>query len=182
MVMNIKAWLEAQLSDFKWPEDITVLVCGGRDFADVVMAQIVGSYTAEGLALVEKKKAERQFIWDVLGNLHQLADTKMPRLPGGCDVPITIINGAARGADRASSHWVHQFEYWGVEGPFLKEYPADWDRHGKSAGSIRNQLMLFESKPHLVIAFPGGRGTADMVRKARHAKVRVLEIPYPIPS
>jgi YspA, cpYpsA-related SLOG family len=55
-------------------------------------------------------------------------------------------------------------------------YPADWSKHGKAAGPIRNQQMLDESRPRLVVAFPGGRGTADMVRRAKAAGVRVREI------
>jgi UDP-N-acetylmuramoylalanine-D-glutamate ligase len=35
--------------------------------------------------------------------------------------------------------------------------------------------MLEREKPDLVVAFPGGRGTADMVAKARAAGVEVLE-------
>jgi phosphoribosylformylglycinamidine (FGAM) synthase-like amidotransferase family enzyme len=36
--------------------------------------------------------------------------------------------------------------------------------------------MLDESMPHLVIAFPGGRGTADMVKRSKAAGVHVLEV------
>lgn len=36
--------------------------------------------------------------------------------------------------------------------------------------------MLSEGKPSLVVAFPGGEGTADMVRKARAAGVEVVEV------
>jgi hypothetical protein len=36
--------------------------------------------------------------------------------------------------------------------------------------------MLLEGKPDLVVAFPGGKGTADMVRRARKANVPVKEI------
>jgi hypothetical protein len=50
---------------------------------------------------------------------------------------------------------------------------ADWNTHGRAAGPIRNQRMLDEVKPELVVAFPGGRGTADMVRRAREAGVNV---------
>jgi hypothetical protein len=48
---------------------------------------------------------------------------------------------------------------------------------GKAAGSIRNQRML-DAEKHIdvVVAFPGGRGTADMVRRARAAGIHVLEI------
>jgi hypothetical protein len=47
---------------------------------------------------------------------------------------------------------------------------------GKAAGPIRNQRMIDEGKPDLVIAFPGGRGTADMVSRAKKAGIPVQEI------
>jgi ABC-type sugar transport system substrate-binding protein len=36
--------------------------------------------------------------------------------------------------------------------------------------------MLDEGKPDIVVAFPGGTGTADMVRRARKAGVVVIEV------
>jgi hypothetical protein len=42
---------------------------------------------------------------------------------------------------------------------------------------MRNQAMLDYGKPDLVVAFPGGKGTADMVRRARVAGVKVLTAP-----
>lgn len=47
---------------------------------------------------------------------------------------------------------------------------------GGRAGSLRNQQMLDEGQPALVVAFPGGTGTENMKRIARSAGVRVLEI------
>lgn len=81
-----------------------------------------------------------------------------------------IAEGGATGADEHAQEWA-----------FLTDTPcetfeADWMRHGKAAGPIRNQQMLDEFKPDAVIAFPGGRGTADMVRRARKAGVRVIEV------
>jgi hypothetical protein len=58
-------------------------------------------------------------------------------------------------------------------------YPADWAKHGRAASPIRNQQMLDEGRPNLVVAFPGGRGTADMVRRARSAGVEVIEVDKP---
>jgi hypothetical protein len=55
--------------------------------------------------------------------------------------------------------------------------PADWKAHGRAAGPIRNQRMIDEHRPELVVAAPGGRGTADMVRRARAAGIEVFEIP-----
>jgi hypothetical protein len=81
-----------------------------------------------------------------------------------------LIQGGADGADRLARMWCH------TRLCRMENYPADWKAHGKAAGPIRNQRMLDEGKPDLVVAFPGGRGTADMVRRSRTAGVRVIEI------
>lgn len=80
-----------------------------------------------------------------------------------------LEGGCPGGADRAARQWamIH-----GVEGVTVA---ADWNAHGKAAGPIRNQKMLDDYKPVLVLAFPGGSGTADMVRRAKKAGVRVVE-------
>lgn len=78
-----------------------------------------------------------------------------------------ICHGGAKGADALAGVWAAQ---WNIP---CKVYKADWTKHGKSAGPIRNQFMLDDFKPNVVIAFPGGSGTADMVRRARKAGVTV---------
>lgn len=50
---------------------------------------------------------------------------------------------------------------------------ADWKTHGKAAGPIRNALMLEKHNVGGVVAFPGGRGTADMVQQAENAGIKV---------
>lgn len=82
----------------------------------------------------------------------------------------SVITGGARGADDLGRMWAHR------RAIPVTEYPANWTKHGKAAGPIRNQLMLDEAKPDLVVAFPGGAGTADMVRRARQAGVEVVEV------
>jgi len=84
--------------------------------------------------------------------------------------PGLVIHGAARGADECAWRWACR--------SFVpdKAFPADWKKHGRAAGPIRNQKMLDEGKPDLVVAFPGGRGTADMVARARSAGVLVIEV------
>lgn len=52
---------------------------------------------------------------------------------------------------------------------------ADLVAYGLRAGPIRNQEMV-DSKPALVVAFPGNDGTADAVRRAKEAGIEVLEI------
>jgi hypothetical protein len=84
--------------------------------------------------------------------------------------PTTVIQGGASGADRHARDWAHD------SGTECITFDADWSKHGKSAGPIRNQRMLDEGKPDLVLAFPGGKGTADMVGRAKAAGVRVIEV------
>jgi hypothetical protein len=79
-----------------------------------------------------------------------------------------LIEGGARGAD----FMARKFAEWA--GIPVRTFPADWDAHGKAAGPIRNQQMLDEGKPDIVVAFEGGRGTADMIDRAEKAGVRVV--------
>jgi hypothetical protein len=76
-----------------------------------------------------------------------------------------IIHGDARGADRMAAAWgkEHAAE--------VEAFPADWTKYGNAAGPLRNQAMLDVGKPDVVIAFPGGKGTADMVQRARKRHV-----------
>lgn len=80
-----------------------------------------------------------------------------------------VIQGGARGAD----HMAREFAKW--KGIPVETYPANWSELGPSAGPIRNRLMLDMGKPDLVVAFKGGRGTANMVMQARNAGVPVFE-------
>ena len=87
--------------------------------------------------------------------------------------PLTVvIQGGAKGADWCAHLWANSPT--GARQEIIFE--ADWSANGKSAGPIRNQRMLDEGKPDLVIAFPGGRGTADMVRRAEKAGVKVVRV------
>lgn len=91
--------------------------------------------------------------------------------------PIScVIHGAARGADTLGMGWGKALAQTGR--PIKQRpFPADWDRDGRAVGPLRNARMLADGKPDLVVAFPGGRGTADMATRARKAGVEVIEIP-----
>lgn len=92
--------------------------------------------------------------------------------PFGClSNRFTIIQGGASGADLLAKEW-------GMKklGVVVDTYYADWTRHKKRAGPIRNEEMLRESRPNAIVAFPGGRGTAHMVKIAKKAGVPVLEV------
>jgi len=124
-----------------------ILVCGGRNYND------------------------RTALFTALDQIAEEYGAKMePDKYGNWLPTFTVIHGAARGADSlahdyAVSSWCPQ-----------ERFPADWQKHGRAAGPIRNQQMIDIGRPDLVVAFPGGRGTADMVRRAREAGVPVREI------
>lgn len=86
------------------------------------------------------------------------------------DADLTIIEGGAIGADYLAFEWAVRNN---IE---VEEYRAPWEAYGAKAGPIRNQKMLDNGKPDLVIAFPGKKGTADMVNRAKKAGVPVREI------
>ena len=75
-----------------------------------------------------------------------------------------VLAGGCRGADTLAACAAQACGY-----PF-REFPADWNKFGKAAGPIRNQKMLDEGKPDLVVAFhenlENSKGTKDMVRRA----------------
>lgn len=87
----------------------------------------------------------------------------------GC--PRLVVHGGACGVDALADAWATRMAIT------LSMEAADWALHGKAAGPIRNQKMLEKYKPNVVIAFPGGKGTADMVRRGHAAEgVDVIEI------
>ena len=125
-----------------------VLVCGGRDWG----------FVRPNARLVEAHRAlrERKRSYDVLDRLHHQ-----------CPIDL-IIHGNARGADRLAKKWA--IERRVEHHPFK----ADWERLGKAAGVLRNQQMIDEGHPDLGVAFPGGRGTNDMVSRLYNANIEVL--------
>lgn len=82
----------------------------------------------------------------------------------------TIISGGAKGADFLARVYA---KYYNQE---YKEFPANWAKYGKAAGHIRNQQMIDEGEPDIVIAFKGGNGTKDMIKRARAHEIEVIEI------
>lgn len=72
-----------------------------------------------------------------------------------------LIHGDARGVDRMGRDWAIE------NGIAVMKFPANWTKHGKSAGPIRNGEMIEKGHPTIAAAFPlnDSIGTWDMVRK-----------------
>lgn len=151
-----------------------ILVCGGRGYAD-------------------KERAE-QVLWDlnrkdvILGLIHGCATgadklgadwmrERIKRDVAHCTENRQLDRDGAKRLRRMSPLWIVGCPaHWGD-----LETPPVVIRHGRrgpynaAAGSVRNEFML-TWRPRLVLAFPGGPGTKDMVTRARRAGVEVLEI------
>lgn len=85
--------------------------------------------------------------------------------------PITVlVHGNVGGIRSAAEIWARR------NGVAIVRYPSNWEFFGKKAEGLRNVFMLEDSHPDLVLAFPGGRHTADLVRRAVDAKISVVEI------
>lgn len=132
---------------------LRVLVCGGRRFG-------------------RDSVQEYDFILDELDRLAQdwpkTADHMFKPRPD-----VVVITGGSNGVDTIADEWA-VLNYCETV-----VYPADWRTYGRAAGPRRNQQMLDEGRPDLVVAFPGGTGTADMVERAERAGVPVVRLSYP---
>ncbi len=80
-----------------------------------------------------------------------------------------VYHGCAKGADTLVQEEAEKLNIWtgGIQ--------AAWKKYGRAAGPLRNRQLLAK-EPCLVIAFPGGRGTRDMVAEARRRGIPVREV------
>ena len=83
---------------------------------------------------------------------------------------IIVVHGGARGADEGADLFADKM---GIE---KDVFPADWKQYGKRAGLIRNREML-HSRINVVVAFPGGKGTQNMIDISNKAGKIVVMVP-----
>jgi len=101
-------------------------------------------------------------VWAELEEVHALTPISL------------IIEGGATGVDRFARTWAKER---GVE---FVTVDADWKRHGRAAGMIRNREMLLRYPQAGLLAFPHGesRGTRGCIALAEQLGrvVRVVEL------
>jgi len=88
---------------------------------------------------------------------------------------FVVVHGCAAGADKAADEFVLEAR---SELVVHERYPADWVKHGKAAGMIRNREMA-RAGADLCLAFWDGlsKGTAGMISEAVRAGIPVRIIP-----
>lgn len=124
-----------------------ILVCGGRDFNN------------------------KDYLYNTLDNICEERGWEYEPDKYGNFLPaVEIISGMANGADKLAYNWAI------INWCRVREFPADWNKYGKSAGPIRNEEMLIKGKPDLVIAFPtsNSKGTWHMVKIAKEANIETI--------
>lgn len=84
------------------------------------------------------------------------------------------LNGEALGADSLGAKYMKNKN----REDDIKSYPADWNKHGKAAGHIRNTTMA--NNAQALVAFWDGKskGTADMISKAKERELLTLVVNY----
>jgi hypothetical protein len=85
------------------------------------------------------------------------------------DNEVTVVHGAARGADTLAASAAFELAYRD------EPHPADWERYGKRAGYVRNAEMV-NLGADVCLAFPLGesRGTRHCMREAEKAGIPVV--------
>lgn len=157
--------------------DGRVLVCGSRDF---------GTKIEGGKRVEDPTSLEFHMIWDTLQGMFE---SHMVGFGSAYLLPFVVIEGDATGADKIAGMWATQSPLhpppdedtgYGCAELMHECYPANWNKHGKAAGPIRNTQMLVEGKPTLVLAFSNdfsqSRGTNNMIEQAKKADLPVVKI------
>ena len=129
-------------------EPLRFIVCGGRDWSD-----------------------EEQ-VFEVL-------DRNIPTAG-----PFTIVTGACpTGADEFARRWFLRAKHWNLNGHVegfcnYEPHPADWKRHGKGAGPLRNlEMALLDARTCLAFWDGESRGTLDMIKRATKSGIPVRIFP-----
>ena len=80
---------------------------------------------------------------------------------------LTVISGAARGADKLGEKYANE------KGYACEVYPADWDKYGRSAGMRRNEEMLQRADGVIAFSVNKSAGTENMIKIAKDAGKKV---------
>lgn len=164
------------MSNFKeerwdqWGTNLVVIVTGGRSFGapHTHTPAWEENITCQEADVFARARVERIHLNRVLSELK----------------PSMVVQGGASGADECAALWAARNSI-----PWLT-WPADWGKHGRAAGPIRNRQMLTHIHNYcqaservlgpqavrcLLVAFPGGKGTASCVKTAQDLGIQVRD-------
>lgn len=85
---------------------------------------------------------------------------------------IEIVSGTAKGADKLGESYALE------KGYHIAFFPADWKKHGKRAGYLRNQEMADYADALIVFWDGESRGTMHMIDLAKKKGIPVRIVKY----
>ena len=85
---------------------------------------------------------------------------------------VEVVCGCARGADELG------YRYAILRGYNIKEFPADWNRYGKSAGYIRNSEMAKYADAAVVFWDGQSKGSKHMIDLMKSEKKPVKVVSF----
>lgn len=128
-------------------------------------------------------------IWLVCGGRkfedRELLDRVMREVLVEYGMPDKVVHGGATGADTMAGEWATRMGIDVVVVPaawedlshpdaVIRHHPKTGRAYDALAGVRRNQKMLDEHSPDLLVALPGKTGTLDMIFRGLKAKVRTV--------
>lgn len=119
-----------------------LIIAGGRNFTDYELLE---------------QECKRFIMENTVRNPEWHEYKKFKLMPND----ITIISGKALGADLLGERFASKFGF------NLLEFPADWDKHGRSAGPIRNAEMAKNATHCICFWDQASRGTANMIENCK---------------
>ncbi len=81
-----------------------------------------------------------------------------------------VVCGMARGVDTVGFNWARDNNIT------VKEFHADWVKHGRAAGPIRNKQMAEYAEALIAIMAPNSRGTKNMIETAIKRGLKLWEV------
>ena len=135
------------------PTGDRLIVCGGRNYGKMASFYPNAEEKRRDALRVE---AERKVFWQVMDRLS----------------PREIAQGDAPGADALAREWAKE------RGVPCARYKALWETEGRAAGPKRNRRMFGSFEPDGTAAFPGGRGTNDMMNVTIDGGAYVVQVKF----
>jgi len=79
-----------------------------------------------------------------------------------------VVSGGARGVDRLGERWARENDV-----P-IRQFLPDWNGHGKSAGFIRNDLMVKHADAAIILWDGHSRGTKHTLDQSKRKGLKVF--------
>lgn len=107
---------------------------------------------------------------DIALTVNEIAEDLNNSLPNWKTDLTEIVSGGAKGVDASGEKFAKSV------GLPIKRFKADWNKHGKAAGPIRNKQMAEYGDLLLLCWDEKSKGSASMKREAEKAGLRIMEM------